>query len=73
MARVGTLIRGNDSLSGFPIPPSLFCIPSRPCRSSESGKMHVRGVAFVVDHMGATVVCSVGEGEIRAVDRLVNG
>jgi hypothetical protein len=52
MARVGTLIRGNDSLSGFPIPPSLFCIPPRPCRSSESGKMHVRGVAFVGDHHG---------------------
>jgi hypothetical protein len=39
IAQVGTLIRGNDSLSGFPILPSLFCIPSHTRRSFESGKM----------------------------------
>jgi hypothetical protein len=66
MARAGTQIRGNDSLSRFPILPSLFFIPPHPRRSSKTGKMHVWGSRPPLTIMGAAVVCSVGEGEVRA-------
>jgi hypothetical protein len=65
MPQANTLIHGNDSLFGFPILPSLFFIPPHPRKSSETGKLHARGSHLPLTTMGAAVVCSIGEGDVR--------